>query len=199
MRARLAIAVAVSLGFAALVVLLRRSADSAAQRATSTAEAPTTPMRSADAAASAPAETPTPPFATRILADYANPSRPPEEDLHAVARMLGNFALLVKGSDPLPLGANEEIAAALRGKNQASLRALPDDHRAFNAQGQLVDRWATPFYFHAESRDRVDVRSAGPDRRMWTADDLHRKHDGRFLRGEALLAPSLFDEKPAVR
>ena len=27
---------------------------------------------------------------------------------------------------------------------------------------------------------------------MWTKDDLHRKHDGRFLRGEALLAKSLF-------
>jgi hypothetical protein len=133
-----------------------------------------------------------PPFAESILTRYADAARPPEEDLHDLARMLGNFALLVKGDDPLPLGANEEIAAALRGKNRAQLRALPDDHRAFNAQGQLVDRWGTPLYFHAESRDRLDVRSAGSDRKMWTADDLHRRHDGRFLRGDALLAPSLY-------
>ena len=126
----------------------------------------------------------------------ASLARPPEEDLHDIARTLGNFSLLVKGDNPIPLGANEEIAAALRGKNKAALRALPDGHRVFNARGQLVDRWDTPLYFHAESRDRLDVRSAGPDRKMWTTDDLHRKHDGRFLRGAALLAPSLVDAKP---
>ena len=146
---------------------------------------------SGSASATPVAEPPPAPFAERILADYANPARPPEDDLRDIARTLENFALLVKGDNPLPLGANEEIAAALRGKNRVRLRALPDDSRAFNAQSQIVDRWASPLYFHAESRDRIDIRSAGPDRVMWTADDLHRKHDGRFLRGEALLAPSL--------
>jgi hypothetical protein len=164
------------------------------ERAESRADA-----HSADAAPiSTPAPSPAPrPFAERILERYADAARPPEEDLHDLARTLGNFALLVKGHDPLPLGANEEIAAALRGKNKAALRALPDDHRIFNAQGQLVDRWSTPLYFHAASRDRLEVRSAGPDRTMWTADDLHRQHDGRFLRGGALLAPSLYgDPRP---
>lgn len=133
-------------------------------------------------------------FGERILARYGDPARPPEEDLHGIAHTLENFALLVKGDNPIPLGANEEIAAALRGKNRGKLRSLPDEHRAFNAGGQLVDRWGTPLFFHAQSRDRIDIRSAGPDRKMWTADDLHRTPDGRFLRGEALLAPSLFDE-----
>ena len=134
------------------------------------------------------------PFAVSILERYGDPARPPEEDLVWMARALENFALLVKGDNPLPLGANEDIAAALRGKNKAHLRALPADHPAFNARGQIVDRWGTPLYFHAVSRDRLDIRSAGPDGAMWTADDLHRQHDGRFLRGEALLAPSLFHD-----
>ena len=138
-------------------------------------------------------------FAERILAGYGDPARRPEEDMHAVARTLDNFALLVKGDNPLPLGANEEIAASLRGKNRAALRALPGGHSVFDAQGRLVDRWGTPLYFHAQSRDRLEIRSAGPDREMWTADDLHRRHDGRFIRGEELLAPSLFDEKRAAR
>lgn len=133
-------------------------------------------------------------FGERILAQYADPTRPPEDDLHGIARTLENFCLLVKGDNPIPLGANEEIAAALRGKNRGHLRALPDGHRAFNAAGQFVDRWDTPLFFHAQSRDRIDIRSAGPDRKMWTADDLHRRPDGRFLRGDALLAPSLFEE-----
>jgi len=133
-------------------------------------------------------------FGERILAQYADPARPPEDDLHGIARTLENFVLLVKGDNPLPLGANEEITAALRGKNRGKLRALPDAHPAINAAGQIVDRWDTPLFFHAQSRDRIDIRSAGPDRKMWNADDIHRKPDGRFLRGEALLAPSLFDE-----
>lgn len=128
-----------------------------------------------------------------ILAHYGDPSRPPEEDITWMSRALDNFSLLVKGDNPLPLGANEDIANALRGKNRAHLRFLPDSHPAFNAQGQIVDRWGSPLYFHAVSRDRLDIRSAGPDKTMWTADDLHRQHDGRFLRGDDLLTPSLLD------
>ncbi len=130
----------------------------------------------------------------RILENYGDPTQSPEEDLAGVARTLENFALLVKGDNPLPLGANEEIANALRGRNRVGLRALPDQHPALNAAGQLIDRWGTPLFFHARSRDRLDIRSAGPDRQMWTADDLHRQPNGRFLRGAALLAPSLFDD-----
>jgi hypothetical protein len=132
----------------------------------------------------------------RILKDYGNPARPPEEDLMWMSRALDNFALLVKGDNPLPLGANEDIANALRGKNKAKLRALPDGHSAFNDRGQIVDRWGTPLYFHARRRDQLDIRSAGPDREMWTADDLHRRANGQMLRGPELLAPSLFDESP---
>lgn len=126
-----------------------------------------------------------------ILFDYGKPNTEPQEDLIRMAHTLSNFALLVKGDNPLPLGSNEEIAAALRGKNRAQLRFLPDDHPVFNDKGQIVDRWGTPLFFHAESRDRLDIRSAGPDKTLWTDDDLHRKHDGRFLRGDQLNPPSL--------
>jgi hypothetical protein len=142
----------------------------------------------------APATSAPPLIGERILEGYGDPARPPQEDLAGVARTLESFALLVKGDNPLPLGANEEIARALRGRNRATLRVLPDQHSALNAQGQLIDRWGTPLFFHARSRDRIDIRSAGPDREMWTADDLHRQPNGNFLRGSALLAPSLFDE-----
>ena len=130
-----------------------------------------------------------------ILKHYADPALKPEEDLTWMSRALDNFSLLVKGDDPLPLGANEDIAGALRGRNKAHLRFLPDDSPVFDKQGRIIDRWSTPLYFHAGSRDRLEIRSAGPDKQMWTADDLHRRHDGSFLRGEDLLAPSLFESK----
>ncbi len=128
-----------------------------------------------------------------ILQHYAEPSRSAEEDLTEMAHALDNFALLVKGNSPIPLGANEEIANALKGRNRVQMRFLPDTHRAFNPKGQIIDRWGTPLFFHANDRTRLDIRSAGPDQVMWTADDLHRKHDGSFLRGETLLSPSLFE------
>ena len=135
---------------------------------------------------------------TGILKAYADPAAKPEDDLALMSRALGNFALLVKGIDPLPLGANEDIADALRGRNKAHLRFLPDDSSVFDQQGRIIDRWGAPLYFHAESRDHLDIRSAGPDKQMWTADDLHRRYDGSFLKGNELLSPSLFDSEATL-
>ena len=128
-----------------------------------------------------------------ILDQYGLSFTSPQQDLTDLSHTLGNFALLVKGSDPLPLGANEDLADALRGKNRAQLRFLPADAPCFNPQGQLVDRWQTPLFFHANDQQRLDIRSAGPDKQMWTADDIHRRYDGQFIKGEALNSPSLFD------
>jgi len=133
----------------------------------------------------------------RILRSYASADSRAEDDLAAMAHAVANLALLVKGGEPFRLGANEEIAAALRGENRARIRFLPEGHRAFDAQGRLVDRWGTPLFFHALSHERLDIRSAGPDRRMWTEDDIHRRHDGAYLGAEALNAPSLFEAEGA--
>lgn len=127
-----------------------------------------------------------------ILQAYASPGSRPQDDLHAVAHALDNLALLVKGNDPFRLGANEEFADALKGRNKAQIRFLRDDHPAFNEKGQLVDRWRTPLYIHAASRDRLEIRSAGPDRKMWTEDDLQRQPDGQFLKGKDLNPASLY-------
>lgn len=126
-----------------------------------------------------------------MLEGYGSEESLPVEDLIRLGHVINNFALLVKGDNPLPFGSNEELAAALRGKNRLQMRFLPDQHPVFNEKGELVDRWGTPLFFHAEAKDRLDIRSAGPDKTMWTEDDLHRKHDGRFLRRNELNPPSL--------
>jgi hypothetical protein len=120
-----------------------------------------------------------------ILKNYALASTRPEDDLHAMAHVLANFRLLVKG-DGFRMGANEEFAAALLGQNAAKEVFLEAPHACLNAKGQLIDRWGTALFFHVKDRDRVDIRSAGPDREMWTADDLHRRHDGEWHRGADL-------------
>lgn len=74
--------------------------------------------------------------------------------------------------DGNPTGSNAEITAALAGRNALGLTLIPPGHPAVNREGELCDRWGTPYFFHSESRLRTEVRSAGPDRRMWTPDDV---------------------------
>ncbi|MEI6051172.1 MAG: hypothetical protein WCQ44_00590 [Opitutaceae bacterium] len=70
-----------------------------------------------------------------------------------------------------PFGENSEITAALIGDNPLRLPLMPRDHPAINAAGELTDRWGTPFRFHALASDRMEVRSAGPDKIFGTPDD----------------------------
>jgi hypothetical protein len=47
-------------------------------------------------------------------------------------------------------------------------------------------------FFHALGGGRFDIRSAGPDHKLWTDDDIHRNSNGTFRRGAALNAPALY-------
>ena len=128
-----------------------------------------------------------------ILRDYANTNLPPENDLTLLSRLMENSLLLLKSAANRPLSANEDWASLLRGQNAARERFLPDQHAALGDGGKLVDRWGTPLFFHALGGGRYELRSAGPDKKLWTADDLHRNADGSFRRGAALNGPSLME------
>lgn len=70
-----------------------------------------------------------------------------------------------------PVGENADITAALTGANHLELVLIPKKHPAINAQGELCDRWGTPFRFHQLSGEQMEIRSAGPDRTFATGDD----------------------------
>ena len=75
-----------------------------------------------------------------------------------------------------PVGDNAEITRILSGENPKQVIFLqPDDGTRVNARGELVDNWGTPYFFHQLSRSEMEIRSAGPDNRMWTSDDLVMK------------------------
>ena len=72
-----------------------------------------------------------------------------------------------------PFGNNREITAKLNGGNPKQIVFLKeDDGMRINQRGELIDNWGTPFFFHQISGTEMEIRSAGPDRKMWTADDL---------------------------
>jgi hypothetical protein len=105
------------------------------------------------------------------LADSLNaPGGSIQRDLHILQEILAawrsNFP-----RDGNPVGENAEITAVLMGKNRFELTLIPKDHSAVNAAGELCDRWGTPFRFHQISGDRMEIRSAGPDRKFSTPDD----------------------------
>lgn len=71
-----------------------------------------------------------------------------------------------------PVGTNPEITGALQGDNPKHINFLKADGNRVNAKGELVDVWGTPYFFHQISGHEMEVRSAGPDRVMYTGDDL---------------------------
>ena len=73
-----------------------------------------------------------------------------------------------------PVGTNAEIMRAVMGDNLKQVRIFPADGSSLNAAGELIDRWGTPYFFHQVSKTEMEIRSAGPDRKMWTNDDLQK-------------------------
>jgi hypothetical protein len=73
-------------------------------------------------------------------------------------------------------GLNEEITRALGGDNPKHIVFLNPNKAALSASGELLDRWGTPYFFHKLSRNVIDLRSAGPDRNLWTPDDIFQEN-----------------------
>ena len=72
-----------------------------------------------------------------------------------------------------PVGTNPEITAALLGQNPKQVNFLTaESGLRVNDQGEMLDAWGTPFFFHQVSSKEMEIRSAGEDKKMWTLDDL---------------------------
>lgn len=105
------------------------------------------------------------------LADkIGSPNTPPEKEAVVVLDLLKLYRRLFGA---YPAGENNtQFVNALLGSNRDKLPLLPQGHPRINPKGELVDAWGSPFFFHQNSRNSVEVRSAGPDRLLFTDDDL---------------------------
>jgi len=129
---------------------------------------PAAPQRALESLAGSSSAQPEPPSE---LADGLNaPDGSVSADLKLVheifAAWLTNFR-----EQGIPIGENRDVTAALTGANPLSFAFVPRNHPAINARGELCDRWGTPFRFHPLSRQQMELRSAGPDRKFGTPDD----------------------------
>jgi len=103
----------------------------------------------------------------RLLAADGTPS----EDRAALADIVTNFLESTAPDQRHAMGTNEEITRKLSDPSQMGGGAIPLNHPAM-MHGQLVDRWGSPWFFHQQSSNVIEVRSAGPDHKLFTDDDV---------------------------
>jgi hypothetical protein len=125
-----------------------------------------------------PAEA-TPGSAARIIippAGEASPPEfsnvPPEIAVENMSRAIRQYGGLFGGN---PVGDNADFTRQLSGQNPKHINFITTEAGIqVNGNGELVDPWGTPYFFHQLSGSDTEVRSAGPDKVMWTADDIVR-------------------------
>ena len=109
------------------------------------------------------------PFAQEFGAEGTSPAR----ELELVQLAFADYLSFVKERYQKPFGYHEELLALLVGGNPLRVAPVPPDHPRIDPQGRLTDHWGTAFDIHPLSSTAIEIRSAGPDREMHTADDLH--------------------------
>ena len=98
---------------------------------------------------------------------------PPAIVLENVDRAVRQYGSMFGGN---PVGTNPEITAALNGGNPKQINFIsPEAGLRINENGELVDGYDTPLFFHQISGTEMEIHSAGPDKIMWTSDDLISK------------------------
>jgi hypothetical protein len=94
----------------------------------------------------------------------------PDTVLDKVRHVIHDYDSMFGGN---PVGNNAEITSQLNCNNPKQANFIqPEDGMRSNGEGELVDPWGTPYFFHQLSGKEMEIRSAGPDKIMWTADDL---------------------------
>lgn len=108
--------------------------------------------------------------AEEISETYQSVETDPVEDIQILQQVLYNYRQAA-GANPEG-GENGAIADRLFGKNNMGVRFLPERSDWVNQDGELVDRWGTPYFFHSVSAEEMEIVSAGPDKELWTDDDV---------------------------
>ena len=104
------------------------------------------------------------------LASPGVPSLPASTLLENARTAIRDYGSMFGGNT---VGNNAEITRALNGDNPKQVKFLSaESGLRVNAKGELIDPWGTPLFFHQLSGNETEIRSAGPDKVMWTADDL---------------------------
>ena len=123
-------------------------------------------------------------FYKKRFADYGSEKQSPNADLQIIADAYASYESLAKNPDAIPTEGNRGLLAALTGENKLGIKIFDLNNVPVNEKGEILDRWKTPLYFHFISEKRVGIRSAGLDRKWYTADDITNGIDAEPLNPE---------------
>ena len=104
----------------------------------------------------------------QLADDLASKEQSPARDLEIVNEFITLYSRAFQGN---PIGLNEDITAVLTGHNPRKGVLFPPANPMV-VNGQLVDRWGTPYWFHPYTSTQMEIRSAGPDKNLFTPDDI---------------------------
>jgi hypothetical protein len=122
--------------------------------------------------ANVPSSASVPPTVGAILVSTAPEftNLPPETVVEYMRTVFHSYQSMFGGN---PVGNNQEITKALDGENPKQTHFISQENgMRINHQGELIDPWGTPYFFHQLSGTEMEIHSAGPDKVMWTTDDL---------------------------
>ena len=104
----------------------------------------------------------------RLADDLASKEQTPVRDLEIVNEFITLYSKAFNGN---PIGMNEDITAVLTGHNYTKGVLFPPNSPMI-VKGQIVDRWGSPYWFHPNSSTQMEIRSPGPDKELFTPDDI---------------------------
>ena len=107
-----------------------------------------------------------------LIDQYGTTAEGVREDLAILRDVVSHCQTLIKDFDRFHLPDNPAIVKFMQGSNPQKLAWIPRASKFVNEKGELVDRFGSPVFFHRLSGLRFEYRSAGPDRKHWTADDV---------------------------
>jgi hypothetical protein len=99
------------------------------------------------------------------------PASDATHDVAALHGMLRQYLRQLRQRPGHPIGNDADLARVLTGHNPMKLVVLPPTHPALSPDGRLRDRWGTPYFIHPRGLGAFEIRSAGPDRKLFTPDD----------------------------
>lgn len=100
------------------------------------------------------------------------PDGTPQQDVDALLGLIRQYHEAMQRREGPPIGNDADLARVLKGKNPLRLVVVPAMHPVFSPDGRMRDRWGTPYHLHGKGRGAYEVRSSGPDKRLFTPDDV---------------------------
>ncbi len=107
-----------------------------------------------------------------LAAELNSPDYDARHDVATLHTMLRQYLRITQRNPGPPIGNDSDLARAFTGHNPMKLIVLPTPHPALSPDGRLVDRWGTSYFIHPRGNLAFEIRSAGPDRKLFTIDDL---------------------------